>query len=29
MGKKEMFEEGEKVLLQNLKTKKWDIEGIV
>ena len=24
-----MFEEGDKVLLQNLKTKKWDIEGIV
>ena len=29
MGKKETFEEGEKVLLQNLKTKKWDIEGKV
>ena len=24
-----MFEEGEKVLLQSLKTKKWDTEGIV
>ena len=29
VGKKDTFEEGEKVLLQNLKTMKWDIEGIV
>ena len=29
VGKKETFEEGEKDLLQNLKPKKWDIEGIV
>ena len=28
-GKKEVFEEGERVLLQNVKTKKWDTEGIV
>ena len=29
VGKKETFEEGEKDLLQNLKPKKWEIEGIV
>ena len=29
VGKKEVFEEGQRVLLQNIKTKKWDTEGIV